>query len=447
MVMGDGEMRCAPMASRFVTALLAGASFAAVVASAGPAALAGDAPDGQSDVSSLRALIEQQRAVLDKQAKAIEAQKRRLDALEAQLRTASAPRVQPAVARSGPDGTAASPAPATDGRTDGRQGDGYRTAQADQPAQRQPMPSTMQENPEKAPEVQALSQAGGVLLNQGQFVIEPSVQYARVDNSTAQVTGFTVLPGIVVGNIEVAEAHRDTVVSAVSLRYGITNRIEAEAKIPYVYRSDATTTRPLGTSATSDVTTVATGNGLGDIEFAGHYQINNGRDGWPFFVGNLRVKTMTGKDPFEVPRDSLGNELELETGNGFWGIEPSVTIIYPSDPAVLFANLNYLWNIERNVGGQFGTIDPGDAIGATLGMGIALNEKLSFSLAYDHKRVDKTFQNGAAITGARVLQLGVLNIGGYYRVNDNFAVNFTIGEGVTRDAPDLQVTLQTPITF
>jgi hypothetical protein len=41
----------------------------------------------------------------------------------------------------------------------------------------------------------------------------------------------------------------------------------------------------------------------------------------------------------------------------------------------------------------------------------------------------------------------VLNIGGYYRVNDNFAVNFTIGEGVTRDAPDLQVTLQTPITF
>jgi hypothetical protein len=35
-------------------------------------------------------------------------------------------------------------------------------------------------------------------------------------------------------------------------------------------------------------------------------------------------------------------ETQLPTGTGFWAFEPSVTVIYPTDPAVLYTTLNYL---------------------------------------------------------------------------------------------------------
>jgi len=82
------------------------------------------------------------------------------------------------------------------------------------------------------------------------------------------------------------------------------------------------------------------------------------------FIGNLRYKSNTGKGPFEVPTDSNGQELELPTGSGFSAWQPSVTMIYPSDPVVFYSNLNYIYNVGATYGGN--RIDPGDSIGASL---------------------------------------------------------------------------------
>jgi hypothetical protein len=79
-----------------------------------------------------------------------------------------------------------------------------------------------------------------------------------------------------------------------------------------------------------------------------------------------------------------------------------MTMIYPTDLAVLYANVNYLINFERNISG-FGKIDPGNAVGVDFGMGVALNEMLSFSLGYDYKQVQKTRLNGIAGPAARTL--------------------------------------------
>ncbi|WP_321396659.1 transporter [Emcibacter sp.] len=264
----------------------------------------------------------------------------------------------------------------------------------------------------------------------------------------AEVTGFTILPGILIGNVTVRQANRDTLVPSLTTRYGITNRLEVEAKVPFVYRNDTTIGRPVGEPASADLLSSASGSDIGDVELALHYQINSGGGGWPFLVGNLRLKAPTGSDPFEVARDPVtGVELELPTGTGFWSVQPSLTAIFPSDPAVLFANLNYTWNMKRTIGGIYGVVDPGDSIGASLGLGLALNDKLSVSASYDHSIVMKTRQNGEYSPVASTLQLGTLLFGGSYRFSDKSSISLTIGTGITEDAPDLRVSIRYPYTF
>jgi hypothetical protein len=112
---------------------------------------------------------------------------------------------------------------------------------------------------------------------------------------------------------------------------------------------------------------------MGDIEVSGRYQLTSGRNGSPIWIANLRYKSNTGKGPFDVGRDEFGIASELPTGSGFWGLEPGVTFLMPSDPAVLFANLGYLYHasdeVNRTINGVFiGEVDPGDSINASLGV-------------------------------------------------------------------------------
>src|SRR3546814_9914853 len=90
------------------------------------------------------------------------------------------------------------------------------------------------------------------------------------------------------------------------LRWGVTDRLELEAKVPFIYRDDRLTQTVTIQGQDEERTENLDGYGLGDIEIAAHYQLNDGRDDWPFFVGNLRFKTATGTGPFDVDRDSTG---------------------------------------------------------------------------------------------------------------------------------------------
>lgn len=379
-------------------------------------------------------LAEQERTIAEQQG--------RIEALEAQINVATSPAAGqmpiPAVIRQ----------PIV-GQTEGPQGEGEmprirRVAETTQP-NASTSGSTVGDAPDpERPEVAALVEEGGVLTRKGQLIVEPSFEYVRTDTNTAEVVGFSVLPGIVIGDIVITEADRDTIVSAITARYGVTNRFEVEAKVPFVYRDDTTTSRPTG-SSTERTPVSADAADLGDIEVAAHYQINDGRNNWPFLIGNLRFKTDTGEDPFEVPRNADGEELSLPTGTGFYSLEPSITALLPTDPAVLFANVGYTWNIERNVGGAFGKIDPGDSIGASFGMGLGLNESLSVSLSYDHDYVTKSTQNGQSISN--VLQIGRFTWGTSYRLSQDVSLNANVSMGVTEDAPDLDFLIRVPISF
>ncbi len=290
-----------------------------------------------------------------------------------------------------------------------------------------------------------------VLTPAGTLVVEPSVQYMHTSVNTFVAGGVAILDTVLVGNIQATQASQDAVSGIMSFRYGITNRFEADAVVPYMYRNDSTTNTVVSTNNTT-ATTNARDSALGDVETSFHYQVNDGDADWPIFVGNLRVKSDTGTSPFDVRRNPLGIAEQLATGSGFWGIEPSVTMIAPSDPAVFFVNAGYLYSVPTSENAAYSStqsitgVNPGGTIRMGFGMGIALNQKISYSIGYQEDFIASTylkFNDGTSFKTAD-LSVGILNLGLYWQMNPKSAMALNIGVGVTRDAPDISLTARIP---
>ncbi|WP_189466564.1 transporter [Litchfieldella qijiaojingensis] len=309
------------------------------------------------------------------------------------------------------------------------------------------------------PEVQTISDIGGVLTPRGRLVLEPSLQYSHASVNRLTFRGVEILSTLLIGVFEAEDADRDVWTAALTGRLGVTDRLELELKVPYVYRDDTLFATVATTEGQSefDIDRDLSGDGLGDIEVAAHYQINSGRGGWPYFIANLRYKSATGDGPFDIRRDADGIEQELATGSGFHSIEPSITMLYPSDPAVYFANLGYLFHLEDNVDQQItndirvGDVDPGDAVRISFGMAYSINQRSSFTLGFKNDFIGKTktqfidSDTGNTTTvRSRSLNIGSLLLGWSYQVNQNTSVNLSLELGVTDDAPDTLLTFRMP---
>jgi hypothetical protein len=132
-----------------------------------------------------------------------------------------------------------------------------------------------------------------------------------------------------------------------------------------------------------------------------------------------------------------------------------MTWLLPSDPVVFFGNFSYLYNVERHDVWQqlvlskefLGNVKIGNVADASVGMGFALNDKASLSIGYDQAFIGVTHEAGVKAPGSTKIWLGNLLIGGSYRLNDKRTFNFTLAAGVTRDTPDVLVTIRVPMMF
>jgi len=306
---------------------------------------------------------------------------------------------------------------------------------------------------QKAPDVEVIADIGGVLTPKGVLEAESSFEYVHNSSNRFVFNGAEIVDAVLVGAIEASDTDRDVITTASTFRYGVTDRFEVNTKVPYVYRYDRFNTQIVGDGGSGIDSRSYDGHGLGDIEFGGSYQLTGLP---PFLVGNVRVKSDTGKGPFDVDRDAAGFEEEAPTGAGFWSVEPSVTAIYPSDPAVIFANLGYVANLDTSVDTQVGAskithFDPGDSIKGLLGMGFSLNEQASVSLGYEHNYVLESETEFSDEDGNKVksransLQVGNFFIGGSYRLSDRVSLVSTTQFGVTDDSPDVQFVMRMPV--
>ena len=303
----------------------------------------------------------------------------------------------------------------------------------------------------RPPEIAQITQYPGVLTPRGRFVLEPALQYAYSSNDRVALTGFAIVPAIAIGAIDIQSVNRDLFIASLTARYGLTDRLEVEAKVPYVYRQDSTTGRPLLQQSFNDSVFNSQASGIGDVEFTGRYQLNQGGPDSGFYVASLRVKTVTGKGPFDVPTTEpfpgIFVQSELPTGTGFYAVQPGITALFASDPAVFFGGASYIWNIKRHVSEAVGDYDPGDGVTVNFGMGLSLNERASFSIGYEHDIFFKDKQNGQYVLNAQTEHLGTLLIGYSYRLSKTTTFSLTLGVGVTDQAPDVQLTARLPVMF
>jgi hypothetical protein len=407
-----------------------------------------------------QALAEQQRVIANQQ--------NQLNFLKAQVGVPDDPALVPVAYNLGnavPKGTVS-------GVLQAQEGEG----QGDQPVGEAPE--------QQRPEVAIIPDQGGVLTRRGQLIIEPSIQYTHSDQNRFFFQGFEFSDTVLIGLIEATEADRNTIQAALGARVGVTDRLEFEIRVPYIYRNDKVKSTVVSTASQPILNSDADGNGIGDVEAAVHYDFTNLIFDAPYkvyTVANLKVKAPTGESPFDVDLDPQGNPTELATGSGFWAVQPSFTAIFPNDPVVFFGTVGYTVNVGRDVGTQrqilrdcvgqpvppcqvintdvdIGEVEPGDSVNTSIGMGLSLNERTSVSLGFSFDYVFETTQESVFtdnVTGditnvkseSDPLYVGSFTAGWSYQVSDNVGINLNFQVGATEAAPDFQTTLRVPIRF
>jgi len=318
----------------------------------------------------------------------------------------------------------------------------------------------------EAPPVVPMFDQPGILTPPGRYVLEPSLQYGYSSSNRVALVGYTIIPALLIGLVDVREVKRNTLTAALTGRWGLSNRLEAELRVPYVYRSDASISREIFTGSASEQSFSSRGHALGDVEMALRYQLNQPSADRPYLIGSLRFKSRTGKDPFDVVTDCVtrcignttgtGLPLDLPTGSGFYSLQPGLTWLMASDPAVFFGGISYTHNFGRSdvsrrvLDGQreyIGSIKPGNIWGLNFGMGMALNDRSSFSMGIDLSSIGRTKQNGTPVASSVRTQLATLLMGYSYRLSQRTTLNVSVGAGLTRDTPDLTLTVRLPMSF
>jgi hypothetical protein len=433
--------------------------------------MAQDAPASSSSVGDVSSPAIRQR--LEQQGARIEAMRSQIDALQHQLaqQEADYKALRHAVGMDELDQTrggniaaggsmaTALPMPSADASPD------QQTAQQAPSTPSTPVGQAPPQNG-RPPEVAPIFQQPGVLTPKNKIVIEPAYQFGYSTADRVALVGYTIIPAILIGLIDVRQVRDTTQTAVLTARYGITNRLELEVRVPYVSTHDDTVSRAVLTGSAEDNVFSSSGKGLGDIEATARYQINNGGADSAYYIGWFRFKSRTGTDPFQVVTDCVtrcvqnltgtGLPVQQPTGTGFYTLQPGVTWLLPSDPVVFFGNLSYLYNVERHnvyehillAGTQYlGTVKMGNEADISIGMGMALNDKASLSIGYDQTFIGTTYESGQKLPGSTKVWLGSLLIGGSYRMNSKRTLNFTLGVGVTRDTPDATVTVRIPMMY
>lgn len=370
----------------------------------------------ESELDQLRQALAEQQRLFDQQRRALDAQQDSLRTMQARIDQLAGKAAPPPVAAATP-------------------------------------PRPVGEAPEKpkTPDLPRISDTvGGVLTPKGKVVLEPSVEYDYAGNNRVFLDAFTFLPAIAVGLIDVRQIQRHTVIGAATARVGITDFFELSGRVPFLYREDRQRSRPVAIGAGIDETFTADGAGLGDLEFSGRYQLNTGSGGWPVFIANLSASIPTGTSPYAIPLVNAQGvpgarfPTELPTGVGYYSAQPALTLLYPTDPAVLYASLSYSYNAETHE--SVGKIDPGDTVGGNFGMGFGVNERTSFSLGYSHKHVFGTRVNGQTLGGSD-LNIGEFLLGYAYKFTKDVSLNLSLSIGATPDSQNVKLTFRLPTYF
>ncbi len=276
---------------------------------------------------------------------------------------------------------------------------------------------------------ETLQEKGGMLLGKGKLRIELGFATAHFSSNRINIQGFSILPVIVIGNISTEKVKRDIFIQTTSLKYGIWNNLQGEAKVPFRYEFDRVSDN-LGAEYTRNA------GGIGDIEFALSRQIAYEKGAIPDLVLSIGTKTRTGRSSYTSP---------ISLGTGHWAIKSALIAAKSSDPSLVFGSLSYIYNLARNIN-NYGNVKPGDTIGYSLGSAISLSYQTAISFQFEHSITAKSRKDNNPVNGS-FLNSASLKFGFNWALSENFTTDVSISHGLTTDAPDYVVEIRFPVAF
>jgi predicted porin len=269
-----------------------------------------------------------------------------------------------------------------------------------------------------------------VLLRPGRLRIEPTVNYTYADRARIFFDGLDILDVVFIGTIDAQEAQNQTFTSSITMRYGLSNRLNLRATVPWEWRK--TELFKSSRNETQVQMSEDESSGVGDISLGLAYQLYRSDSRLPNVVANLNFSPDTG--------DSV------LVGRGHDQVTGGLTFLAQSDPAALFASVTYIHNQ-----GDFRGFERGDLLGGSLGYSYALNYDLSLSTSFSFLRQieDSTFATlelGEVDVGRRAT-LSTFTVGATYALTRRTALALSLGIGLTDDSPELTLTMSLPMAF
>jgi hypothetical protein len=286
------------------------------------------------------------------------------------------------------------------------------------------------------------------------------------DRRQLQLSGFLALDAIFLGNINLGQTKSHQLMADVDTRYGLTDRINVDVDVPYVYRRSNFIVGGAGGAAGTMSDATVTSSSLGDVNFGMYYQFLRETNSMPDVVGSLRVKAPSGISPFgiklvqlEPDNTNLVAPSKLPTGTGFWNITAGLSVLKTYDPVVLFGSVSYTYNLARSfadisaVQGQTepATVKLGDIVQFGGGVALAFSDKdsasISFTMALEPESQTRAPGGSYQKVPGSETTAAVMNFGLNHVVNKHLTINGAVSIGLTPDAPNFVVGVRFPYTF
>ncbi len=300
-------------------------------------------------------------------------------------------------------------------------------------------------------EVLTMFERDYILLKRCRFEMEEIFSYVFYSANSIYLESFAILDPVflTLGEFGIERARRSIFTNILNFRYGLRDYLQFDMIVPYIYRHDR-----MVVVETANERSIQTA-GIGDITFNLTYQPIREGSAKPAVLTSVGFKTKTGVSPFTI--DPIE---ELPTGSGYYSVKFGITMIKSVDPAVIFANISYAYNImeagldtavvtEQEVY-KFQAVDPGDTISASLGISYAItyNFSISFQLLQDYTMDTYIWVNGEKRRSINSsTNLGMFKFNAGWAFSRRTGLNLGVAIGLTEDSPDYSLEIRVPIRF
>ena len=225
--------------------------------------------------------------------------------------------------------------------------------------------------------------ADTVLLKPGQSQWDYGLAYTLFDRTVP--VAVATPDGTI---IELARFRRRELIVPLELRYGLARRVQLFVNAP------------LGWSNTEIAFSLAedfenTG-GIGDVVFGGTFLLRQGNHECSDAIMTVAATAPTGQDPF-APIVGLTPSAPA-LGGGTWSLASTLLFVRNYDPVVLFYGAGTRQHFTREVQGR--DFEAGGEYSYQMGVGFAVNDKVTFSSRFNGAFISESRLDGERIKGS-----------------------------------------------